>query len=136
MAATSAVPPLLDDEFTGLCDDLKDVHTGIDLIRAGAVLIASDAAEGRLTRDETQTLLATLMGSADGTDILALLTATTARLMRADTNPCLRELDPDTIANLNRRAEGVERDTADYAPRDYPADACALISPNTALEGS
>lgn len=122
--ADNAVPPL-DDEHAGLDADLTGIHAGIDLIRDGLRLISLD----RLTRDDTQTLIASLAGSADGTDVLGLLTVTVARLMSPDTNPVLRGLDPDVQENLARMAEGFVCDMDSYAFRNYPAEACALADP-------
>jgi len=121
--ADNAVPPL-DEEHAGLDDDLSGVHAGVDLIRDGLRLISLE----RLTCDQTQTLLGTLAGG-DGTDVLGLLTATVARLLRAETNPCLRELDADTQNNLARMAEAFAFDMDSYAPRDLPAEAAPLIDP-------
>lgn len=126
--ADAVVPPL-DAEHAGLDEDLQGIDAGVDMVRAGLRLIALSAH----TPDETQTLLASLAGSADGTDVLGLLTATVARLMNADLNPALRALDPDVQKNLARMAEGFTYDMTSYAPRDYPAEACALISPYPAL---
>jgi hypothetical protein len=122
--ADNAVPPLGEDH-DGLDADLESIHAGVDLIRDGLRLIALE----RHTRDETQTLISALMGSPSGTDILGLLTATTARLMNATTNPCLRELHPDTQANLARMAHALTYDIDSYAPRDLPAEAIAHIDP-------
>lgn len=126
--ADGAVPPL-DAEHAGLEEDLQGIDPGVDQILAGLRYIALSTH----TRDETQTLLASLAGSADGTDVLTLLSTTVARLMNPELNPCLRDLDPDVQKNLRRRAEGFTYDMASYAPRDYPADACDLISPYPAL---
>lgn len=123
-AEANAVPPL-DEDHADLDQDLESVHAGVDMVRAGLRLIALE----RLTRDETQTLITTLAGSPDGTDVLGLLAMTVARLMNADFNPCLRDLDGDTQKNLRRMGEGFTYDMASYAPRDLPSDAARLIDP-------
>lgn len=122
--ADSAVPEL-DEEHAGLDDDLDGFHEGVDLIRDGLRLICLTP----LTRDQTQTLLATLAGRRDGTDVLGLFTATVVRLMRAETNPCLRELDADTRSNLDRMAFDFAIEMDEYAPRDYASEAAAQIDP-------
>lgn len=124
-ATTTAVTPVppLDDDHAGILDDLAGFGPAIDLIRSGFRLLATTP----LTCDQTQTLVAVLAGSPDDTDILGLLAATIARLSNADTNPCLRELHPDTTANLCRLGEAFRFDTTQYAPRDLAAEISAQI---------
>lgn len=124
--ADRAVPRLdHDPELAGLHDDLAGIHPGIDLIRSGLRLIATE----RLTRDETQTLIAVLGGSSDGTDIVALVGATIRRLADADHNPCLRDLHSDEQANLRRLGDAYVVDVATTAPRDLAAEMAGRIDP-------
>jgi hypothetical protein len=123
-----AVPPLdRDTELAGRIEDLEGIHPGVDLWLAGARLIATD----RLTRDETQTLLAVLGGSADNTDLLGLVGALVRHLSDAEFNPALRTLDADTAANVRRRGAAVAVDLDTTAPRDLVAENCAAIDPYT-----
>lgn len=122
--ADAAVPPL-DDDTEYLLEDLSGIHTGIDLIRTGIRNLSLD----RLDRDQTQTIIAALGGSSSGNDIVGLLSATIARLTDADTNPCLRELDPTTTDNVRRIGGAYATDLATTAPRDLAAEACARIDP-------
>lgn len=122
--ADNAVPPLGDD-LAGLLDDLDGIHPGIDLIRQGFRLILTE----RLTRDQTQTLIATIGGSADDTDILGLAGAAIARLTDPDANPCLRDLDYATAADVRRIGAAYAVDLAATAPRDLVGEATARIDP-------
>ncbi|MEV2259190.1 hypothetical protein AB0J13_11080 [Streptomyces anulatus] len=87
--AGNAVPPL-DPDLDGALDDLAGIHAGIDLIRDGIRLLALD----RHTADGTQTLLATLAGSA-GADVITAVGHLVARLATADLNPALHGLPLD-----------------------------------------
>lgn len=125
-AATPAVTvPPLDDELAGLLDDLTGIHRGIDLIRAGVYRLAT----APFDRDQTQTILATLGGSADNTDILTLLGLLIARLTNADATPCLRELPDDEQDNVRRIGEAVAVDMQTTMPRDLVAETCIRIDP-------
>lgn len=93
--AGNAVPPL-DPDLAGALDDLADIHPGIDLIR----LLALD----RHTPDGTQTLLATLAGSA-GADVVTAIGHLVARLANSDLNPALRTLPLDTQKTVQRHGE-------------------------------
>ncbi|WP_031029955.1 MULTISPECIES: hypothetical protein [unclassified Streptomyces] len=97
--AGNAVPPL-DPDLAGALDDLAGIHAGIDLIRDGIRLLALD----RHTPDTTQTLLATLAGSA-GADVITAIGHLVARLANADHNPALRNLPLDTQKQAQRHGE-------------------------------
>ncbi|MFH9236057.1 hypothetical protein [Streptomyces globisporus] len=97
--AGNAVPPL-DTDLAGALEDLAGVHEGIDLIRDGIRLLALD----RHTSDTTQTLLATLAGSA-GADIITAVGHLVARLANADHNPALRNLPLDAQKQAQRHGE-------------------------------
>ncbi|MFJ9988535.1 hypothetical protein ACIQUD_31760 [Streptomyces globisporus] len=97
--AGNAVPPL-DTDLAGALEDLAGVHEGIDLIRDGIRLLALD----RHTSDTTQTLLATLAGSA-GADVVTAIAHLVARLANADHNPALRTLPLDVQKTAQRHGE-------------------------------
>jgi hypothetical protein len=119
--ADNAVPPL-DEDLEDRIADLRGVHPGIDLILDGARLIALD----RLSLDRTQTLLSTIAGTG-GVDLLEVLAQLVRRLTDPAQNPCLRTLDPDTQKAVQRLGERHAYETAEYAPRDCPPEAAALI---------
>ncbi|MEU9703008.1 hypothetical protein [Streptomyces sp. NPDC047981] len=118
--ADNAVPPL-DDDLAGVLDDLAGIHPGIDMIRDGIRLLAVD----RLTADKTQTVITSVAGT--GTDVLAALGLLVQRLTNPDSNPALRTLDAETAKSVQRRGEQYAYETAEYAPRDHPSEAAALI---------
>ncbi|MFD8469082.1 hypothetical protein ACFV10_28740 [Streptomyces cyaneofuscatus] len=97
--AGNAVPPL-DTDLAGALNELSNIHEGIDLIRDGIRLLALD----RHTPDTTQTLLATLAGSA-GADVITAVGHLVARLANADHNPALRTLPLDTQKATQRHGE-------------------------------
>ncbi|MFE9461689.1 hypothetical protein [Streptomyces californicus] len=97
--AGNAVPPL-DADLAGALDDLAGIHPGIDLIRDGIRHLALD----RHTADTTQTLLATLAGSA-GADVITAIGHLVARLANADLNPALRGLPLDAQKEAQRHGE-------------------------------
>ncbi|WP_331746845.1 hypothetical protein [Streptomyces sp. NBC_00842] len=121
--AGNAVPPL-DDELAGVLDDLAGVHPGIDLIRDGIRLLALD----RHSPDKTQTLLATLAGSSDGTDILTALAHLIARLSTADTNPALRTLPLDRQKEAQRHGEQALFALTDPWLHQHASEASAAIT--------
>lgn len=89
--ADNAIPPL-DDELAGLLEDLAAVHDdAIDQILAGIRLLALKPH----TVDRTQTLIATLAGASDGTNVIAAIGLLIARLADPATNPALRGLPLD-----------------------------------------
>ncbi|MDX2658260.1 hypothetical protein PV382_18125 [Streptomyces scabiei] len=88
--AGNAVPAVDGTAVGRLLDDLDGFHPGIDLIRDGIRLIATD----RLTTDQTQTLVSVLAG-ATGSDVLTAIGQLVARITNPDTNPSLRHLDFD-----------------------------------------
>lgn len=97
--AGNAVPPL-DGDLAGALDDLDGIHPGIDLLRDGIRLLALS----RHTLDDTQTLLATLAGSA-GADVITAIGHLVARLANADLNPALRALPLDIQKQAQRHGE-------------------------------
>lgn len=117
----NAVPPL-DDDLDGALYDTACVHPGIDLIRDGLRLIATD----RLTTDQTQTILATLTGS-NGVDIVTALALTVQRLTCPDSNPCLRDLPMDRQQQTRQLGEQYTYLSNEFTPRPYAAEACGLI---------
>jgi hypothetical protein len=124
--ADRAVPPLAKDEdLAGRLDDLEGFHPGLDLIRAGVRLMATE----RLTREETQTLIAKLGGSSDDSDALGLIGALVRHLADSDFNPCLRDLAPDTQADLRRIGGGYAVDLSTTAPRDLASELSGRIDP-------
>ncbi|AKZ60720.1 hypothetical protein SAM23877_p011 (plasmid) [Streptomyces ambofaciens ATCC 23877] len=93
--ADNAVPPL-DDDLAGLLEDLAAVQDpAIDQILSGLRLLALT----RHTVDRTQTLIATLAGASDGTNVVSAIGLLIARLSDPDTNPALRTLPLDQQKN-------------------------------------
>ncbi|MEU6016995.1 hypothetical protein ABZ826_23970 [Streptomyces sp. NPDC047515] len=115
--------PALDDEFVGVLDDLAGVHPGIDQIRSGIRLLALD----RHTPDMTQTLLAALAGSSDGTDILTALALLIGRLSTADTNPALHNLPLTQQKEAQRHGEAAVYDLTDPDLHQHASEAAAAI---------
>lgn len=118
----NAVPPLGDD-LAGVLDDLAGIHPGIDLIRDGIRLIALD----RHNPDKTQTLLATLAGSSDGTDTITAIAHLVARLSNADTNPSLRTLPLDQQKAAQQHGETALFDLTDPDLHQSASEASAAI---------
>ena len=114
--AANAIPPL-DDDLADLLDDLAAVHDpGIDQILSGLRLLALS----RHTPDRSQTLIATLAGGADGTNVVAAIGHLIARLADPDTNPALRPLPLDqqkqsTLAGQRTAFALTDPDLAQYA---------------------
>lgn len=117
------VPPL-DDDLAGVLDDLAGVHAGVDLIRNGIRLLALD----RHDPDKTQTILATLAGSSDGTDILTALAHLVARLSTADTNPALRTLPLDRQKQAQQHGEQALFALTDPYLHQHASEASGAIS--------
>lgn len=115
--------PALDDNLADVLDSLAGVHAGIDLIRDGIRLIALD----RHTTDGTQTLIAVLAGSTDGTDILTALGLLVARLSNADTNPSLRTLPLDQQKEAQHHGEQAQFHLADDWLHQHASEAAAAI---------
>jgi NADPH-dependent 2,4-dienoyl-CoA reductase/sulfur reductase-like enzyme len=124
-AARVASARMLGEEYTGLVEDLQTAHEDIDTIIAALARLSTR----RLTRDQTNTVLGTLAGSDDCTDVLGLFTLTVVRLMDPDTNACLAGLPADDLANLRRIAYDFRVEMDSYVPRDYAAEAGGSISP-------
>jgi hypothetical protein len=121
--ASNAVPPL-DDELAGLLDDVADAHhPGIDLICDGIRLLALD----RLTVEQTQLLVVTLAGGADGTDVLTAIGLLVARLTNADSNPCLRGLGKEARKTTQLHGERVHEALADPDLHQHASNASGSI---------
>ncbi|MFF1916126.1 hypothetical protein ACFVYE_31980 [Streptomyces sp. NPDC058239] len=117
------VPPL-DDDLAYVLDRLTGIHAGINLIRDGIRLLALD----RHSADKTQTLLAALAGSSDGTDILTALAHLVARLSTADTNPCLRQLPLDQQKAAQQHGETALFDLTDPQLHQPASEASGAIA--------
>jgi hypothetical protein len=121
--AGNAVPPLDGTELGDLLEDLAGIHAGMDLIRDGIRLIATD----RLTTDQTQTLNAALAGSSDGTDALTLVALLVARISNADTNPALRTLPFEQQKTAQLHGENLVHHLADDELHQHASEAAAAI---------
>ncbi|MFC8339262.1 hypothetical protein ACFUJX_19940 [Streptomyces rubiginosohelvolus] len=120
--AGNAVPPL-DSDLAGALDDLAGIHPGIDLIRDGIRHLALD----RHTADGTQTLLATLAGSA-GADVITTVAHLVARLANADHNPALRGLPLDAQKTTRLRGEQAAHHLLDTRLHQPASEASAAIT--------
>lgn len=120
--AGNAVPPL-DPDLAGALDDLAGIHAGIDLIRDGIRLLALT----RHTADGTQTLLATLAGSA-GADVITAVGHLVARLANADLNPALHGLPLDTQKTTRLRGEQAAHHLLDTRLHQPASEASAAIT--------
>ncbi|MGW5989455.1 hypothetical protein ACWFRT_13755 [Streptomyces anulatus] len=120
--AGNAVPPL-DTDLAGALDELTGIHAGIDLIRDGIRHLALT----RHTADETQTLLATLAGSA-GADVITAVGHLVARLANADHNPALRGLPLDVQKTAQRHGEQAAFHLTDPDLATHASEASAAIT--------
>ncbi|MCX4911826.1 hypothetical protein [Streptomyces sp. NBC_00878] len=119
----NAVPPVDGTELGDVLEDLDGFNAGIDLIRDGIRHIATS----RLAVDDTQTLIAALAGSADGTDVLTAISHLVARLTHTDTNPALRTLPFEQQKTTQRHGENLVRHLADPDLHQHAANACGAI---------
>ncbi|MFF1298167.1 MULTISPECIES: hypothetical protein [unclassified Streptomyces] len=119
----NAVPPVDGTELGNLLEDLDGVHAGIGLIRDGIRLLALS----RLTPEQTQTVIVTLAGSADGTDVLTAIGQLVARLTNPDTNPGLRELPLDRQKNTQLHGELLVHHLAAPDLHQHASDASGSI---------
>ncbi|WP_328545490.1 hypothetical protein [Streptomyces europaeiscabiei] len=120
----NAVPPVDDTELGGVLEDLEGFHPGIDLIRDGIRLIATD----RLTTAQTQSLCAALAG-ANGVDVLTAIGLLVARLTDADTNPALRTLPFEQQKTTQLHGENLVRHLADDEDlHQHASEASAAIT--------
>lgn len=99
--AHNAIPPVDDSELGIVLGDLAGIHAGIDLIRDGLRLLATD----RLTTEQTQLLIVTLAGASDGSDVLTAVGHLVARLTNPESNPALRGLDLNAQKNTQLAGE-------------------------------
>lgn len=120
--AGNAIPPL-DADLAKALDDLDGIHPGVDLIRDGIRHLALD----RHTVDGTQTLLATLAGSA-GADVITAIGHLVARLANADHNPALRGLPLDVQKQAQRHGEQAALHLADPDIHQPASEASASIT--------
>lgn len=120
--AGNAVPPL-DPDLAGALDDLDGIHAGIDLIRDGIRLLALT----RHTADGTQTLLATLAGSA-GADVITAVGYLVARLANADLNPALHGLPLDVQKQTQHCGERARFHLTDPDLAAHASEASAAIT--------
>ncbi len=120
--AGNAVPPL-DPDLARALNELSNIHEGIDLIRDGIRLLALD----RHTVDGTQTLLATLAGSA-GADVITAIGHLVARLANADHNPALRGLPLDVQKQAQRHGEQAAFHLTDPDLHQPASEASAAIT--------
>ncbi|MEU0836055.1 hypothetical protein [Streptomyces sp. NPDC005969] len=120
-AGNQALP--LDDDLADLLDRLAGVHPGIDLMREGIRLLALDHHD----TDQTQTVIAFLAGSSDGTDILTALAHLIARLSNADTNPSLRTLPLDRQKTAQHHGEQAQFHLTDDWLHQHASEASAAI---------
>lgn len=119
----NAVPPLDGTELGDVLADLEGFHPGIDLIRDGIRLIATD----RLTTAQTQSLCAALAG-AQGVDVLTAVGLLVARLTDADTNPSLRTLPLEQQKTAALHGERLVFDLADDDLHQHASEAAAAIT--------
>jgi len=119
----NAVPPVDDTELGLVLDDLAGIHPGIDLIRDGIRLLATD----RLTVALTQLLAVTLAGSPDGSDVLTAIGHLTARLTNADTNPALRTVSLTAQKNAQLAGENLLRHIQDPDLHQHASNASGSI---------
>jgi hypothetical protein len=126
--AGNAVPPVDGTTLGDVLDDLEGFHPGIDLIRDGIRLLATD----RHTAEKTQSLCAALAGAKD-VDVLTAIGLLVARLASADSNPALRTLpfEQQKIAALH--GERLVFDLADDDLHQHASEAAAAI--DTAVRG-
>lgn len=113
LRADRIMPPL-DDDFAGVLEDTAHVHAGIDLIRTGLRVLALE----RLTADQTQTVITTLVGD-QGADVVTAVALLIQRLTNPDSNPALRDLDADVQKEVQRLGEQHAYQAADFAARDH-----------------
>lgn len=121
--AGNAVPPVDGTDLGDILDDLEGFHPGIDLIRDGIRLIATD----RLTTSKTQSLCAALAGATD-TDVLTAVGLLVARLTDADTNPALRTLPLEQQKTTALHGERLVFDLADDDLHQHASEAAASIT--------
>lgn len=122
--AGNAVPPVDGTELGDVLDDLAGIHPAIDLIRDGIRHLAHD----RLTLDQTQTIVATLAGASDGTDLLTAIGYLVARLTNPDTNPTLRTLPFDRQKTTQHHGETLVHHLADDQLHQHASEASAAIT--------
>ncbi|MBE4761722.1 hypothetical protein [Streptomyces caniscabiei] len=121
--AGNAVPPLDGTDLGDVLDDLEGFHPGIDLIRDGIRLIATD----RHTTSKTQSLCAALAGAQDA-DVLTAVGLLVARLASADTNPSLRALPFEQQKTAALHGERLLFDLADDDLHQHASEAAAAIT--------
>ncbi|MFD7615793.1 hypothetical protein [Streptomyces sp. NPDC059802] len=126
----TATAPAIDGDLADLLDDLAGLSwlPGFDYLTAFIRTAAEAAARGELTLDATQTYLAVLAGSSDGTDILTAIAHLVARLATADTNPALRQIPLDQQKAAQHHGEQAQYHLTDDWLHQHASDASAAIS--------
>ena len=118
--------PVDGSDLAGLLDDLADTDRDIDRITAALRRIATRARNGRINREHTQLLLATIAGSPDGTDLIGALGLLIADL--TDHNPALDTLTDDARKTANTAGqEAAFLLTHDDDLRRPASEACAAL---------
>ncbi|MFF7631444.1 MULTISPECIES: hypothetical protein [Streptomyces] len=116
-----AVPPL-DDDLAGCLEDIQGVHAGITLIADGLKLLALS----RLTADETQTVIATLAGSA-GADVVSACGHLIARLT-SHANVATRHMPREQAKQVQHRGEVAQFHLLDPDLHQPASEASAAIT--------
>lgn len=119
----NAVPPVDGTDLGDTLSVLDGWHDGIDLIRDGLHLIATD----RLTLEQTQDITVALAGTSDGTDVLTALARLLARITNPDTNPSLRALDFDQQKKVQQAGEDLAFQLGDPRLHQHAATASGHI---------
>ncbi|MDX2986520.1 hypothetical protein [Streptomyces caniscabiei] len=121
--AGNAVPPVDGTDLGDILDDLEGFHPGIDLIRDGIRLIATD----RHTTSKTQSLCAALAGAQDA-DVLTAVGLLVARLTDGNTNPALRTIPIEQQKTAALHGERLVFDLADDDLHQHASEAAAAIT--------
>lgn len=120
---TGPVAPVDDTPLGDVIANTAGVHAGIDLIREGLLLLATD----HLPLDRIPTILATLAGGADGTDLLTAIGHLVARLSDPAANQVLLDLPEQRQKDIERQGEKALYRLTDPWLREPTSEAAALI---------
>ncbi|MFH9813421.1 hypothetical protein ACH4NI_35315 [Streptomyces olivaceus] len=124
---TGPVAPVDDTPLGDVIADTAGVHPGIDLIREGLLLLATD----HLPLDRIPTILATLAGGADGTDqapdLLTAIGHLVARLSDPAATQVLLDLPEQRQKDIERQGEQALYRLTDPWLREPASEAAALI---------
>lgn len=113
-----------DTELGGVLADTAGIHPGIDLIRDGIHLLATD----HLSINQTQVIIAALAGAPDSTDILAALGLLSAHLTNTETNPAIRSLSPAAQKTAHHHGELTAYNLLDPDLRTTTTAACTALA--------